>query len=299
MLLIDRNMATVEGIYTYALFAHGLLFPGEVHFKLPPNVIVIMNCFSQLQYCETHEQCHFDRIYSKDIFDTVTKKAFLANSINGYVEQIREITEINRNNHYCVFHDSVPNLKLSGEMNKWRDGIHLLPKELKSLQHIINTDRVIRNEGIDDLNEYSQSFEEYLIPAEDETYQQKIHEFFSIFPDLFSIINHIYQNPLNQNYLNVIIVHACTVQQNQHMIKCYDYSYQPIMLKGQMDDVITLIKSKCGFTTGGNKNAKSYVTILGRKRKIKILNNKKCIRYQKQWITVAEAKKMEKEIELK
>lgn len=133
--LIHKTYVEIEApkyeLRTHYIHAHGgSACPlGSLQtFKLPPNVVVIMNCYKIVSYGEADNiwPLTFDNIF-KDIrlnFQDLRFKMF-------YLRSIQQLIAHEKNPDFCVFTEDCPNIMLKYIDNNRRMGIYELPIELK------------------------------------------------------------------------------------------------------------------------------------------------------------------------
>jgi hypothetical protein len=196
-----------SGIHTYAIMSHGLLVPHESRgieeVIIPKNCLVVMNCASALQRCTSAQQSKLYAMYSDSLFDVVKGTPQDSNIISHFIDIL--LTGLNEAgyNEMCLFHSTCPNLELTPELDRWRDGIFSLPIVRPLDVHLACKKHATT--GV-----CSIEYRKYLAPERQMDYLRNVHEEFGAhgsqhLSDLVSLLS---KSP---NHLYLIIVHACTV----------------------------------------------------------------------------------------
>jgi hypothetical protein len=263
---------------SHVIFSHGLAVNKSSHHSTPvttinlrvsyPNVIVIMNCHPIPQKMP----CNLATLWG------------VLNTFQGDIKTIAELM-INLNDIYfaehkstkeaglCYFFDRCPNIYLSPELKRWRDGIFELP------QHQFNKENA-----------------NYRVPVENDINNLR-H-----FGDLASYIDYLHCK--DRQNLHIVIVFACTnpVEEGEGQLS-YDnpklkYCRSFPVKDTRSSEVLNAIYTKW-FTVQGGGKSKEHIYLLGRNRRIYKNNKRLYVRYKNNLITLKKALNIEKNLESK
>jgi len=215
------------GIVTHVIMSHGILIPDETNngvqnICLPDNCLVVKNCMSEVQLCRQIQQSQLYDMYSNTLFD-IMKHTQSPINIQQYLNYLINGLNSAGYQNLCLFSRKCPNLKLTPEMSKWRDGIFELPI-IRSLDVHLECNKHAS------IGKCTRTYREYLSPCDHdhEGYMRKVRNDFGDGKQLSDIVKSLPSN--NPNHLHLIVVHACTVPAHDDMNSEYvyhDYSAIP------------------------------------------------------------------------
>lgn len=213
-------------------------------FKLPPNVIVLMNCNNATTYTSSYFESKFWAFASDaKLHLAMAKKKLDVNAFGKYLLSLEKFNDYvnGEKNTFCIFADKCPDLLFTFEEDMFRSGIFQLPatvtvKEKKNKKVITKlTSAMFQKYGQGDEDELSKEVQR-MIGAWvqiDERGELKPNEYFSVKNRKEFPINNKVDNMLSKmikdivveqpDKMHFIVISACRSRQKVNM-KVQEYS---------------------------------------------------------------------------
>lgn len=271
---------------TTIISSHGLNCPatkpapyldyGEV-FKLPSNVIVLMNCYDSPMFSYTKYDSKLWAFATNNKLHMAMKKEKM--TVNNLAKYFQALQGLNDNkNKLCVFADKCPNIFFAFEEKKFRSGVFKLPtkitvkdkfkedpnviihtKTFESLGEGEETDNPVQNRLALAWLQTSKDRSGYL--ESQEKFSVKPHSFFPAENNdsnkLSSMVKSISEE--NPNKMNVVIAWACRGGKKVNMkLQQYSASDNPFQTAIVFyDKIVKMSQAKALNDSSARKNKRT------------------------------------------
>ena len=151
-------------IYNHLISTHGAQCttcawsptPNKDVFKLPPNVVVVMNCYNTvINSSDVIDAKVWQLATDKDLMmklknivngESTTEQ--IMNTVTEYITALKTLLNGNSQNRYCMYFDECPNMNISKETRLFRSGLYTLPVTIQATQKNITTQQIQRQQLI-------------------------------------------------------------------------------------------------------------------------------------------------------